>query len=137
MAISHERLGFFSEHLVGSMARQGVSAKALAIELGCSYEFVRKMVKSESLPSFGRVKRLCSIFRWNAKETRTLIAMDRGRRKFGRQFWIASGRNPDYEPIYILWYFLSEKERDYFSGWLRYLVAWKQRNQEDVLQSEQ
>jgi hypothetical protein len=130
MTIAHEQLGFFSEHLVQSMTRQGISAKALAIELECSYEFVRRMIKTECLPSPLLLKRMCALFRWNRKETRKLILIDKARKKFGRNYWIWLGKNPDHERFYILWHFLSPAEQQYFSEWLRYLVARKQRNQD-------
>ena len=130
MAIAPARLGFFSEQLVQSMACQAVTAKALSIELGCSYEFVRRMIRAECLPSPSLLKRMCTVFRWNARETRNLVVIDRARRKFGRDFWVSLGKNPDYEPLYILWHFLSREEQEYFSEWLRHLVARKQRTRE-------
>jgi hypothetical protein len=132
MTIPREPVGFFSEHLAQNMARQGVTAKVLAIQVGCSYECVRKMVKTECLPSAGLLKRMAAAFNWNHKEARRLVAIDKGRRKFGRQFWITSGMNPDYEPIYILWYFLNEEEREYFADCLRCLVARKIKRQAEL-----
>ena len=37
-----ERLGFFSEKLMDSMAKSGLSQKATAVRLGCSYKYVAR-----------------------------------------------------------------------------------------------
>ena len=127
MPISHERLGFFSQQLIQSMQRDGLTPKAIAIDLGCSYEFVRRMIRAECLPSSVYLTRMCLLFRWNVDEIRKLIAIDKARKKFGRHFWIALGKNPKYEPLYILWPHLTPEEQDYFAGWLQYLVARKRK----------
>jgi ParB-like chromosome segregation protein Spo0J len=64
MRISMERLGFFAEKLMDGMAKFGWSQKTTAVRLGCSYEYVRKMIRGESLPAPTLLKKLCLLFRW-------------------------------------------------------------------------
>lgn len=121
-----EKLGFFSEHLAHSMARKGMTGNALATRLGCCYEHVRKMTKGDVLPSPVLLQRLCGVFRWSQTRMRRFVMIDRARKAFGDNFWIVLGKNPRLEPVYILWEFLTEEEKDYFMDCLRQLVARKQ-----------
>ncbi len=106
-----ERLGFFSEKLTDSLAKSGLSQKMTAVRLGCSYEYVRKMIRGESLPSPILLKRLCSVFQWDRKKIEKLVLLDRCRRRYGPTFWTVLGKNPHYEPLYILWPYLTRGEQ--------------------------
>jgi hypothetical protein len=121
-----EKIGFFSEQLAHGMARQGVTAKALADTLGCSYEHVRKMQLGKDFPSLTILRQLCEVFGWSERKLRRFVLIDRMRKQFGNCFWIVLGRNPQFETLYILWVFLTSEEKDYFIGCLRLLVAHKQ-----------
>jgi hypothetical protein len=111
MRVSMEKLGFFSEKLMDAMAKSGWSQKMTAVRLGCSYEYVRKMIRGESLPSSTLLKRLCSLFRWDATRIEKLVLLDRCRRQYGPTFWTVLGRNPRCEPLYILWPYLTTSEQ--------------------------
>lgn len=124
------KLGFFSEQLADSMARQSLTAKTLALKLGCSYENIRRKLDGHSLPSPRLLRRLCAIFGWNEKKLCGFVMMDQARNTFKGSFWLALGRNPKCEPVYILWQFLSEEERDYFVACLRILATRKQQAEE-------
>src|SRR5258707_90658 len=106
-----ERLGFFSEKLMDGMAKSGLSRKMTAVRIGCSYEYVRKMSRSESLPSSELLVKLCSIFGWQVRTIEKLIRLDESRRKFGPTFWTVLGRNPRCEALYILWPYLDSGEQ--------------------------
>src|SRR6266481_3838433 len=90
---SMEQLGFFSEKLKDSMAKLELSPKAAAVTLGCSYEFVRKMIRSESLPSPELLAKLCSVFGWQVRRIEQLIRLDEARRKWGPAIWAVLGGN--------------------------------------------
>lgn len=121
-----EKIGFFSEQLADGMARQRVTAKALADTLGCSYEHIRKLLVGDVLPSSHLLLQLCAIFGWSEKKLRRFVMIDRVRKQFGDSFWRVLGRNPKYEALYILWEFLTDYEKDYFTACLRMLIARKQ-----------
>lgn len=121
-----EKIGFFSEQLTHGMARQGVTAKALAETLGCSYEHVRKMQLGKDFPSLTIVRRLCEVFGWSERRLLRFVLMDRMRKQFRNCFWIVLGKNPQHEALYILWEFLTDNEKDYFTACLRMLIARKQ-----------
>jgi hypothetical protein len=119
-----EGLGFFSEKLMDGMAKSRLSQKMTAVRLGCSYEYVRKMVRGESLPAPMLLTRMCSIFHWNLKEVQRLLRLDDCRRKFGPSFWTVQGINPRMEPVYILFPYLTPGERQLMVDMMRaYLAA--------------
>jgi transcriptional regulator with XRE-family HTH domain len=123
------KLGFFSELLIDSMARQGITAKVLAERAGCSYEHVRKLTRSEVLPSPILLRNLRDIFGWGGKRVTRFVRWDQGRKKFGDSFWVLSGRNPKYEEFYIIWAFLTREEKQLTEDYLRFLIARKQMRQ--------
>ena len=125
-----EHLGFFSERLLHGMATRKLPAKKLAPRVGCSYEFVRRMVRSESLPSPGLMMRMCSVFLWKPKEIEELIRVDRCRRKFGTTFWSVLGINPRMEPVYILFPYLTDDEKQLIVDMLRAYLAAKEANKD-------
>jgi len=117
-------LGFFSQRLLHSMAGLKLSSKKLAPRLGCSYEYVRRMTRSESLPSPRLLTKMCSVFHWKAREIEKLVRLDDCRRKFGPRFWTVQGINPRMEVVYILFPYLTPDQRQMFVNTLRaYLVA--------------
>jgi len=114
-----ERLGFFSERLLHGMAKLKISCKKLAPKLGCSYEYVRRMALSESFPSPKLLSKMCAVFCWNRGELQQLVMLDQCRKKFGPTFWLALGKNPRMEPVYILFPYFTPAEQDLFISLLR------------------
>jgi ribosome-binding protein aMBF1 (putative translation factor) len=98
-----DKLGFFCEKLMDGMAKSGLSQKMTAVRLGCSYEYVRKMIRGESLPSPSLLNKLCSIFHWKTKKIERLVHLDKCRRQYGPTFWTVLDKNPRYGPLYMLW----------------------------------
>jgi len=74
--ISMDKLGFFCEKLMDGMAKSGLSQKMTAVRLGCSYEYVRKMIRGERLPSPSLLNKLCSIFHWKTKKIERLVHLE-------------------------------------------------------------
>lgn len=130
-----KKLGFFSEQLADSMAQQKLTAKTLAQRLKCSYEYIRRLLGGQSLPSLRLLRRLCATFGWSEKKLRGFVMIDRARRNFDGSFWTVLGRNPKCESVYILWEFLTPEERDFFADYLRFLVDRKQRKQQEAMGS--
>jgi ribosome-binding protein aMBF1 (putative translation factor) len=97
-----DKLGFFCEKLMDGMAKSGLSQKMTAVRLGCSYEYVRKMIRGESLPSPSLLNKLCSIFHWKTKKIERLYTW-KCRRQYGPTFWTVLDKNPRYGPLYMLW----------------------------------
>jgi hypothetical protein len=52
-----------------------------------------------------------SLFRWDATKIEKLVLLDRCRTAYGPTFWIVLGNNPRYEPLYILWPYLTPAEQ--------------------------
>jgi Helix-turn-helix len=121
--IGLEHLGFFSERLLHSMAALKLSPKKLAALIGCSYEYVRRMTRSESLPSPFLMKRMCSVFQWREKKIERLIRLDHCRRKYGRHFWNVLGIHPRMKVVYILFPYLTPQQRQIFVDIARAQVA--------------
>lgn len=121
--IGLEHLGFFSERLMHSMAALKLSPKKLAPLIGCSCEYVRRMTRSESLPSPILMKKMCSVFHWREKKIEELIGLDQGRRKYGKHFWEFLGIHPRMEAVYILFPYLRPKQRQMFVDTWRAQVA--------------
>jgi hypothetical protein len=97
-----------------------------AVRLGCSYEYVRKMIRGESLPSPSLLNKLCSIFHWKTKKIERLVHLDKCRRQYGPIFWTVLGKNPRYEPLYILWPDLTPGEKQRVIHLLR---TWRTRQE--------
>jgi hypothetical protein len=100
-----ERLGFFSEKLMDGMAKSGSPQKTTAVRPGCSYEYVRKMIRGESLPAPTLLKRLCRCSGGTQRKLKgwcSLVFLDRCRRQYRPTFWIVLGNNPRYEPLICL-----------------------------------
>lgn len=112
-------LGFFSQRLLFSMSALKLTPKELAPRIGCSYEFVRRMLRSESLPSPLLLRRMSSVFRWNVRKIEELIRLDECRKKFGPTFWSVMGKDPRMEPVYILFPYLTAGERQMMVNFLR------------------
>ena len=126
------RLSFFSEQLAQGMSLQRMSAKTLAKQAGCSYEHVRKMAISEVLPSATLLRKVCEIFHWNEKRVSRFVRWDRARKKFGKNFWVWLGLNPECEDFYILWEFLTKQEQQLTLDVLRFYVARKQTEHQEA-----
>jgi len=128
-----KKLGFFSEQLAESMARQKLTATLLSQRVRCSYEYIRRMLDGQSLPSLRLLRRLSAKLGWNEKEMRRFVMMDQARGKFGDAFWIVLGKNPQCDSVYILWEFLTPEERDFFADFARFLVERKQRKEREAM----
>ena len=122
-------LGFFSEQLADSMAQKNLTAKTLAPKVKCSYENVRGMLVGKSLPGPRLLRHLCATFGWSENRLRGFVMMDQARKKCGDSFWIMMNKNPQWEPFYILWEFLTPEERGFFADYLRFVLDRKQRTQ--------
>jgi hypothetical protein len=68
------------------------------------------MIRGESLLAATLLKRLCSLFRWEATKIENLVLLDRRRRQYGPTFCAVLGKNPRYEPLYMLWPYLIPAE---------------------------
>jgi hypothetical protein len=56
------------------------------------------------------------------EETTNLVALDYCRAKYGVAFWESLGRNPANDEFYVLWYFLTEEERQSFLAQVQAIV---------------
>jgi len=121
-----EQFGFFSEQLAISMAQEGITSKALAARVGCSYEHVRRMLLGTGLPSLPLLRRLCGVLGWSERKVHKFVVLDRERREFGDAFWRVQGMDPRGDGVYILWAFLTKEERQYFTEWFRFIAARRQ-----------
>jgi len=118
--------GFFSMYLCEEMARQGVTAKSLATKVGCSYEHIRKITGAEVLGSPSLIKKLCEALRLSEKHAQKLVRLDQARRLGGKHFWEFLGKDPRGEPLYIMWPYLTDQQKDLLVVTVKYLAAKKQ-----------
>jgi transcriptional regulator with XRE-family HTH domain len=110
MAITHERLGFFSARLEQRMSEVELSAQELARRVGVSYEHVRKLIIGRCLPSDSTLEKLCVALELDKKEMSRRVLKDKMIFRCGDAIWIAWGRNPKWAPFYILVPLLSPKQ---------------------------
>jgi|SRR5580704_1475631 hypothetical protein len=87
-----------------------------------------EMIRGESLPAPTLLKRLCSLFRWDATKVEKLVLLDRRRRQYGPTFWTVLGKNPRYEPLYKLWPYLAPAEQQLVIHLMRTYIAEKGRS---------
>ena len=109
-----ECMGFFSTKLELAMTERGLSASDVATQVDCCYEHIRKMLRCQTLPSPLLLRKLCEVLRINHTEARRLTRWDYCRARYGSVFWSAQGLNPEHDELHVLWYFLTEEQRDFF-----------------------
>ncbi len=108
------RTGFFSLKLTLAMAERGISGSKLAQTVECSYEHIRKILRCEAFPSTGMLHQLCRVLRMNHAELRRLAVLDQCRAKYGPSFWTLLGLKPENDEFYVLYYFLTDEQRQNF-----------------------
>ena len=109
MAAHRER--FLAVLVERHMRQRALSVNALAGRLGCTYEQVRKIRRGQALPSEPMLRLLCRVLGMDLKRAKKMVVADKLLNKFGRTVWQVAGKNPDYEPFYVLWPFLTRQER--------------------------
>jgi hypothetical protein len=72
------------------------------------------LVRGETHPSVWLLHQLCRVLRIKYAEARRLVALDQGRAKYGPEFWTLFGWKPKNDEFYVLWYFLTDEERQSF-----------------------
>jgi len=87
--------------------------------------YVRKMIRGESPPAPTLLKRLCSLFRWDATKIEKLVLLYRCRRQYGPTLWTVLGKNPRYEPLYIPWLYSAPADQQMVIHLMRTYIAEK------------
>lgn len=104
------------------MAQTGITSYELATRTECSYEHIRKIVRCHSLPSKPLLKEICKITRIDSNEAQRLANIDFCRWKYGAAFWRIVRRRPENDTFYVLWYFLTEEQRENFMTQIKAVV---------------
>jgi transcriptional regulator with XRE-family HTH domain len=85
------------QYLSDAMARAGLSIKELAERCDVSYEYIRRLVRGEGLPSKHMLRVIAAEVGADRKEVERLLVADSIRRDYGKVPLEISGKNPDAE----------------------------------------
>lgn len=107
----HEMMTLVGEKINEAMESKGMSIRDLSVELGSTYEHVRKIVRGGAVPSKYMLTSICAALKLNPKEMEKLATADRIRHKFGKIPIELSGKNPEMEAIERAWPHLSEDHK--------------------------
>jgi transcriptional regulator with XRE-family HTH domain len=117
------------ELLTKRMAELKVSKRELAETVGTTYEYVRRMVNGDAVPSRLMVRPLAEALKINKEELDRIATADRIRIKFGTIPLELAGKNPELEPLERVWNYLSQ---DHKADLIAQAQAWAKRDREVV-----
>lgn len=116
-----------AEVLTARMQELKLSIAELAEKVGTSYEYVRKIVKGDTVPSEFMVRELSEALKINRAELERLTVADRIRVKFGTIPLELAGKNPELEPLERVWNHLSQEHK---ADLIAQAQAWAKRDRE-------
>ena len=116
-----------AEVLTARMQELKLSIAELAEKVGTSYEYVRKIVKGDTVPSEFMVRELSEALKINRAELELLTVADRIRVKFGTIPLELAGKNPELEPLERVWNHLSQEHK---ADLIAQAQAWAKRDRE-------
>ena len=119
---SRAKPGRFANRLVALMSAKAISAQALKDLAEVSYEHIRKLVTGVALPSKGLVKEIAGVLKVPAGELQDLADFDRIHRKYGEAPAKLAGRNPEIEPLNLLWSGLTQMQKEELLVLARFFV---------------
>jgi len=115
------------EVLTRRMVELKVSKRTLAHAVGASYEYVRRVVGGQSVPSKSMVHDLATALKIREDELQRIVTADRIRLKFGTIPLELAGKNPELEPLEMVWSHLSQ---DHKADLIAQAQAWAKRDRE-------
>jgi transcriptional regulator with XRE-family HTH domain len=108
-----ESKGRFGNYLATLMERNGMDARALAADSHRSYEHIRKLVKSEALPSPEIVEKFDKVLKgFDVKQATALYSQDKAQRTFKKDFNQLAGVPEDADELLKAWPYLSPEHKD-------------------------
>lgn len=108
---------FFSQRIQLGMQRMSEQTgenwdiRKLSGVLDVSYEYLRRIVRGEQLPSPSMRNLLGEILKIDKTELKTLYAADKIRRDYGTIPLEIAGKNPELEPIARVWEYLTDEHK--------------------------
>lgn len=118
----------FGQYLMDKMKTEGVSIRELSAKAEITYEYVRKLVRGQALPSVHMLRILCDVLNMNRHEAKRLVVADRIRKDYGTIPIELAGKNPDAEFFDRNISRLSAEQRRYLETQLKMLLR---KNQKD------
>ena len=103
--------GALADTLTRAFRDKDLSISRASEALGVSYEYVRKLLKGEALPSGHTLGDLASITGVSLKALEQVATADRIRIKYGKTLAEFAHKNPELDPIERSWPFLTQDQR--------------------------
>jgi hypothetical protein len=94
------------------MDKAGMTMRDLAADLDMTYEFVRRLLRGDSLMSKANLKVMSARFKWNYPEMEKMLVQDRFRRNNGAEGAIAQAFNPEVDPFEKGWALLNDEQKE-------------------------
>lgn len=85
--------------------------RKLSEETDLNYEYLRKIIRGDALPSKQVMHLLTMLLQLDPKEIETLYACDKIRNDYGTLPLEIAGKNPELDPIDRIWHYLSEEHK--------------------------
>jgi hypothetical protein len=102
----------FAQAMQAAMKQQGIaSIKEVADGCDLKYETIRRAVVGDALPSRLVFDRLCDFLKLNKTELTKLWLQDRVEHQYGKASAALSGRNPELQPIEVVWPHISDQHK--------------------------
>jgi|HubBroStandDraft_6_1064221.scaffolds.fasta_scaffold2373107_1 hypothetical protein len=76
-----------------------------------SYEQVRRVTRGLSNPSKHLLREIARALELDEQELEKLHLIDQARNRYGKMLAVICGRNPELEPVELVWPFLNEAQK--------------------------
>lgn len=106
--------GFTAALLRCLFAERGLSIRQIAEATEQTFEFVRKVLRGECLPSKTCLSDWCRRFEFKRQTFAEPLLADRMAHELGPHVWTAVGKNPELAEVYALWPYWSDEDRRLF-----------------------
>jgi len=104
--------GTLARRLRDLMQEQGLSIRSLAAKLKVSYEYTRRIMNGETVPSRATLSLLSTELELPFEELEKLAAWDKLRRKHGSLFVELTGQDLELQAIQMVWEDLNAQHKD-------------------------
>lgn len=112
-----------SDRLNAALENKGMSLQELADATDMSYEYVRRLVKGEAVPSVRVLRDLARVLSLDQQALIDDANADRLKARMGDQFEKMLGKNPELAPIERFWDRLTEEQKQTVTTLVRTLAA--------------
>ena len=126
-----------SESLFGTKLQEALDKKSMQIRdasdlIGSTYEYMRKMVRGQALPSKYMLRTLCDKLGMDFDEAERLVAADHMQKKHGGIPMELAGISPELEPFQRGWVKLTKDQKNHLLTTLRTFLTHNRRSATSV-----